>query len=114
VPARVAAIRATIAWLFVFAMRSAAATADLDVPLTLLETAGVPRQGVPASASVPFPRGHVKSAEALWLAGAGGRAVPVQRQVLERWPDGSIRFLLLDFLADVQARGHATYTLHEG
>src|SRR5439155_267280 len=30
------------------------------------------------------------------------------------WPDGSIRWLLVDFLADVAAGGQATYTLHDG
>jgi hypothetical protein len=98
-----------------FAMRSAVSWgAPLEIPLTLVEPAGAARSAEPASASVPFPRGRLKAADGLWLAGPGGRAVPMQAEVLERWSDGTVRFLLIDFLATVPPRGRATYTLREG
>src|SRR5207245_124632 len=80
-----------------------AATPPLAVPLALEESAGVARHAWPASASVPLPRGRVQSPDKLWLAAPGGRAAPLQARALERWPDGSVRWLLLDFLADVPA-----------
>jgi len=86
----------------------------LAVPLAVEETAGVARRAWPASASVPLPRGRVRRAEALWLAASDGRAVPLQTRVLERWPDGSARWLLLDFPADVEAGKLARYTLRDG
>src|SRR5207248_10365684 len=68
----------------------------------------------PALASVPLPRGRVRSAEALWLAAPGGDPALAQMRALERWPDGSVRWLLVDFLADVARGAHATYTLRDG
>jgi len=91
-----------------------AATPPLAVPLALEESAGVARHAWPASASVPLPRGRVQSPDKLWLAAPGGRAAPLQARALERWPDGSVRWLLLDFLADVPPGKLATYTLREG
>src|SRR5437762_6388533 len=91
-----------------------AATPLLAVPLALEERAGVARHAWPASASVPLPRGRVQSPDKLWLAAPDGRAAPLQARALERWPDGSVRWLLLDFLADVPAGQVATYTLREG
>ena len=91
-----------------------AAEGPLSVPLDVREVAGVARQAFPASASVPLPRGRVRDPHTLWLAAPNGRPAPVQYQTLERWPDGSVRWLLLDFLADVPAGGHATYALKGG
>jgi hypothetical protein len=96
------------------AAHAAAAAMPLAVPLALQETAGVERRAWPASASVPLPRGRLAAPDAVWLAADERRPVPFQARALERWPDGSVRWLLLDFLADVPAGGLATYTLHDG
>ena len=90
-----------------------AAPARLAVALGLGETAGVRREAWPAAASVPLPRGRLRD-PGLWVAAPGGRETAAQARVLERWPDGSIRWLRVDFLADVAAGGQATYTLHDG
>src|SRR5438093_614391 len=60
-----------------------------------------------------MPRGRLRDPD-VWIAAPGGRATLAQARALERWPDGSIRWLLVDFLADVAAGGQATYTLHDG
>ena len=86
----------------------------LAVPLLLDESAGVARHAAPVSASVPFARGQLPKGAGVWVATPDGRAVPSQPTVLEPWPDGSVRWLLVDFLADVPARGHVTYTLRAG
>jgi hypothetical protein len=88
--------------------------APLAVPLTIEETAGVARHAYPASASVPLPRALVATPDAVWLARPDGAATVAQTRALERWPDGSVRWLLIDFLADVAAGGRATYTLRDG
>src|SRR5437016_4422791 len=90
-----------------------AATPPLAVPLALEESAGVARHAWPASASVPLPRGRVQSPDKLWLAAPDGHAAPLQARALERWPDGSVRWLPPDFLADVAAGKVATYTLRD-
>jgi hypothetical protein len=58
------------------------------------------RAGEPITVGVPFPRGACEHIEHIRLLLAGSPQ-PVQGQVTERWPDGSIRWALLDFLATV-------------
>ena len=91
----------------------ATATSALTVPLLLDEPAGVARRTAPVSASVPFARGALGT-PAVWVAAPEGRPVPAQTTVLERWPDGSVRWLLVDFLADVGPHAHTTFVLHAG
>lgn len=96
------------------AFAATASAAALAVPLAVEEPAGIARHGFPATAGIPFPRGRVTRVDALWLAGPGGQPALAQLRPLERWPDGSVRWLLVDFLADVAAGGRATYTLSDG
>ena len=108
-------LRLAAAFLLASAVRAAAAPpAPLAVPLVLDETGGVARHAFPASASVPFPRSRLTRPDTLWLAAPDGHATAFQSRALERWADGSVRWLLIDFLADVQSRGNATYTLRDG
>ncbi len=88
--------------------------AALDVPIRVVESAGVARQAAPVSASVPLPRGLLRDPHGVWLADADGRATTLQTQALERWPDGSVRWLLLDFLADVPRDDERTFSLRQG
>src|SRR5712664_2707385 len=113
-PNRLVLARSLMLALALAAGAARAATPPLAVPLALEESAGVARHAWPASASVPLPRGRVQSPDKLWLAAPGGRAAPLQARALERWPDGSVRWLLLDFLADVPAGKVATFTLRDG
>ena len=101
--------------LLLSAVRAAAApSAPLAVPLVVEEPGGVVRRAFPASASIPFAAGRLLRPDALWLAAPDGRAAGLQTRALERWPDGSIRWLLVDFQVDVASRGRATYTLRDG
>ena len=88
----------------------------LDVPLTIEETAGVPRTAEPVSTGVPLPRGLVEDAGALRLVGPDGNAVPAQFRVLARWwpVSKSIRWVLVRFLADAPYGGKAVYRLQLG
>ncbi|HEX5473151.1 MAG TPA: polysaccharide deacetylase family protein [Vicinamibacterales bacterium] len=52
----------------------------------------------PLTIGVPFPRGVCPEAAALRLWSEGA-PIPLQTAVLDRWPDGSIRWALLDFQA---------------
>src|SRR5437867_5346273 len=113
-PTRLVLARPLTLALALVAGAARAATSPLAVPLALEESAGVARHAWPASASVPLRRGRVQSPDKLWLAAPGGRAAPLQARALERWPDGSVRWLLLDFLADVPAGKVATFTLRDG
>ncbi len=90
------------------------AAAALTVPLRVAESAGVARRNAPVTAGVPIPRGVLRDPHGVWLADPDGRPTVLQTQALERWPDGSVRWLLLDFLADVPRDAERTWTLTGG
>src|SRR4051812_20658133 len=57
-----------------------------------------PRQSAePITLGVPFARGLCANEAELRLLDDAGRATALQTQVLDRWPDGSIRWVLVDF-----------------
>lgn len=53
----------------------------------------------PVTVGIPFPRGTLKDA-ALSLTDAEGRELLLQTRPLAHWPDGSVQWLLLDFIAE--------------
>ncbi len=65
----------------------------------------------PVTCGVPFPRGELGSDRHLRLIDADGRPVPIQTSTTSRWPDGSVRWILLDFRHRGAGR---TYTLEYG
>ena len=65
----------------------------------------------PITIGVPFPRGLVPDAARIGLVDGDGRAVPVQAQATERWPDGSVRWALVDFQAIDEAADRRQYRL---
>jgi len=67
------------------------------VELTL--TPPAPGRG-PVTTGVPWPRGALPDPARLALRDAAGDAVPLQARTLDRWPDGSARWVLLDWIAD--------------
>ena|GEM_PF-3147876 len=86
----------------------------IDIPLTVQETAGIERFQCPVTGGVPLPQGALRSTESLQIMDSRGRFVPAQFSVANRWwRDGSIRWLHLDFSANVTAGGKATYYLRE-
>src|SRR5712671_24248 len=58
----------------------------------------------PITVGVPLPRGVIKDPRRFGLVGDDLTMVPLQALPAERWPDGSIRWALLDF----QATGFVT------
>lgn len=60
-----------------------------------------PRRGEPISVGVGLPPGRVHDVTRLVVVGAG--PLPTAARALERWPDGSVRWALLDLRADVAA-----------
>lgn len=76
--------------------------------LRLKETAGLCRVRDPIRQGVPFPRGLLADATALIATDERGEAVPAQFDVLARWPDRSIKWVVVDALVDVAAHGTTT------
>jgi hypothetical protein len=81
------------------------------VPLHLEEAGGVSRHAWPVSAGVPFPRGALRESARLALTDADGTSVPLQTATLARWPDGSVKWALLDLQADLDAGATARWRL---
>jgi hypothetical protein len=69
------------------------------------------RHGEPVSIGVACPRGLVNRAERWGLTDQRGRAVAVQTTTLDRWADGSVRWLLVEFQADVLTQAPSYYAL---
>lgn len=60
---------------------------------------------------VPLPRGAARDATGWVIRDADGRIIPAQTRALEAWPDGSIRWLLVDSQVDVPQGGGSRLTL---
>ncbi len=76
------------------------ATAD-TLPLTV-DFGGVETTGPQfVKGGIPFAKGALKSAANARVL-EGGAEIPSQGRVLATWPDGSVKWLLLDFAADAK------------
>jgi len=83
------------------------------ININILEDAGFDRKAEPVTLGVPFPKGALKDGDGVRLA-RDSNVIPCQREITSRWPDGSIRWLLLDFLADANADETVIYCLEYG
>jgi len=81
----------------------AASAVGGEVELTVTEPVGVVRQGWPVTSGIPLAEGELRRAAEVALYSAAGDEIPLQTEVLSRWRDGTIRWLLLDFQLDLAA-----------
>ncbi|OGG05346.1 MAG: hypothetical protein A3F83_14970 [Candidatus Glassbacteria bacterium RIFCSPLOWO2_12_FULL_58_11] len=95
------------------ALSSGSAGAALDLPLTAREYGGYARRSEVATLGVPLPRGAVPDPERLAVLDPAGRPVLSQFETTAVWPDGSVRWVLIDFSADCPAGGSAVYRLRD-
>lgn len=79
--------------------------------ITIREKAGIPRRSEPTKVSLPFAVGELINEQGVALFDANSKPVPTQFEVLARWADGSIRWLLAHFLADVPPNGQLNLTV---
>jgi hypothetical protein len=71
----------------------------MKAPIIIEETAGIGRRNEPVTVGIPFPRGALTSADQLVLRDPAAGPLPLQTQTLATWPDGSLKWVLLDFQA---------------
>jgi len=84
----------------------------LDVPLIVREVNGVARIGNPVNSGVPLPKGAVKEPGELRLIDAHGNVVLASIEPRSRWlEDGSLQWVTVHFVADLEARGTLRYRL---
>lgn len=85
-----------------------------DIALTVAEPSGVQRSGWPVTSGIPLAQGELDSDRRTALFDTDGKEVPLQTEVLNRWPDGTIRWLLLDFQVDLAANESKKLALRYG
>ena len=81
------------------------------ITLRVEEISAVEREDWPVTSGIPLCQGDVLSKNHLALYDADGTPVPCQFRGLARWPDGSIKWVLLDFQAKVGKQSEAFYYL---
>lgn len=87
-------------------------SAQPDAPLafSVVERDGIARQAEPIRIGLPLPRG-CRTTPPTGLDGDDGRRVAIQSRALAHWPDGSIKWLLIDARIDLEARGRLRLVL---
>src|SRR5882762_3748801 len=83
-----------------------------NAELFLEATGPIERRGEPVTCGLPWPRGVLPDDCHLIVEDERGTPVLVQTRTLDRWSDGSCRWVLLDWLANV--RGTARYRARVG
>jgi len=70
----------------------------MEIPLFVSVPDGrqVGRRREPVTGGVPLPRGMARDADPWTLVTQDGESLPVQAAATDHWPDGSIRWLLVD------------------
>ena len=81
---------------------------------TVTETSGVARKQCPVRGSLPLFRGELLDAKQIRLLDDAGHPVPVQGMATATWPDGAVKFLCIDFLADLAAGETKRFRLEFG
>lgn len=84
---------------------------SLSVPIFIEESAGIDRPKEPVSFGIPFPKGALVRIERLVLRELTGEQLRLQTQPLATWPDGSLKWVLVDFQASVCAGDTKEYEL---
>lgn len=100
---------------FVTALRRVELPAERDgiirIPIGIEEASGTARRQWPMRVGVPFAKGRLPKHATIQLTAPNGKPVPTQTKAMGTWPDGSAKWLLVDFAVDVPANGHVFYTL---
>lgn len=81
-----------------------------SIPFELVSTATTKQKGVPVCSGVCVPKGTLHEVGE-WLVETGGAHLPAQTTVLNRWSDGSVRWMLVRFVAGRVAPGRTVGTL---
>jgi PcRGLX-like N-terminal RIFT barrel domain len=87
---------------------------QLSVSLLIEERSGIRRAAEPISVGIPFERGALMRPKSLVLSDANGQCRALQSVALAHWSDESVKWLLLDFQADVEPNGTAVYRICPG
>ena len=84
------------------------------IAVHLLEEAGVRRSRTPITFGLPLPQGGIYDLRQLCLLSPKGMRVPAQFTATAFWPDNSLKWVLVDFVASLPAKGEAAYSMEFG
>ena len=87
---------------------------ESGIEIRVKEETGIGRECWPLTRGVPLPAGAVEGVEGLRLINGAGVEVAAQFRVLGEWPDGSTKWILVDFQGDIEAGEEAVYVLKAG
>jgi hypothetical protein len=82
--------------------------------LTVEEPSSVDRDQWPVTSGIPFAQGTLLDDQTVALVDEADHEIPLQTESLARWPDGSVRWLLLDFPIDLAANQTRSLRLRYG
>lgn len=85
----------------------------VTVPITITNELAVPRTQAPVTLGLPFGPGELSDLASLRVEGPSGAVSPLQTRTLVTWYDGTPRWVLFDFPADLAAGGTAVYTVSD-
>lgn len=85
-----------------------------QVPLMVEEPVGADRRQWPVCFGVPLPIGELVSADQVRLLDPQDREIPGQFQPTGYWADGTVKWLTVDFQADVGPGRRVAYVLEYG
>ena len=87
------------------------ATKTQKIALSVTEPTPSGRTAWPVTSGIPFKEGELASAADVWLTDAKRQHVPAQAEAMSWWPDGSVRWLLMDFQANTEPGKPSRYVL---
>ena len=87
---------------------------ETEVSITVNEPAFSGVLSWPVRCGLPVPEGELASAENVAVHSFAGKTIPSQTRVAATWPDGSAKWLFLDFMHDPSKGGRAEYWVAYG
>jgi hypothetical protein len=88
-----------------------ASSMDQKISIYLEQTDETERRVEPVRIGVPLEKGFARDACVLRLKNNLGEEIPLQSRPLAVWPDGTIKWVLLDFIASVSGLKRTAYKL---
>ena len=85
-----------------------------DLKIVVRETAGIARDSEMVTVGVPVSRGAIAAEAPVAIRGPHNQVQTCQSKVLKQWPDGSVKWLLVDFAASTGAGTSAEYEVVPG
>ena len=84
---------------------------QFPIRLVVSDQMGAARTGEIVCSGVPFAKGILQPNQPVHVVKFRGDQLPTQAKVLGQWPDGSVRWLLVQFPADCPANAQGEYYL---